>query len=143
MSKHKEFPRNNVSYNFKLFSFNIYSCFCLFHYSLKIATTLCCPPETITTLWTGYTPIQNKVSFFKKSGKNRTKKKKVATLEFPGGPVVKTHEHVFIYVCVCSCMCVCMYICMYVYICSFPGGSDSRLCFEEIFISFNAGLSRD
>ena len=40
--------------------------------------------------------------------KNRTKKKKVATIQFPGGPVVKTQEHVFIYVCV--------YICMHVYI---------------------------
>ena len=47
--------------------------------------------------------------------KNRTKKKKVATLEFPGGPVVKTHEHVFIYVCVCVCVCVCIYVCMCIY----------------------------
>ena len=39
-------------------------------------------------------------------------KKKVATIEFPGGPVVKTHEHVFI--CVCVCVCVCVYVCMYV-----------------------------
>ena len=41
-----------------LFSFNICSCFCLFHYSLKIATTLCCPLETITTLLTGYQSVQ-------------------------------------------------------------------------------------
>ena len=41
-----------------LFSFNICSCFCLLHYSLKIATTLCCPPGTITTLLTGYQSVQ-------------------------------------------------------------------------------------
>ena len=41
-----------------LFSFNICSCFCLFRYSLKIARTLCCPPETITTLLTGYQSVQ-------------------------------------------------------------------------------------
>ena len=36
--------------------------------------------------------------------KNRTKKRKVATIEFPGGPVVKIQEHVFICVCVCVCV---------------------------------------
>ena len=71
--------------------------------------------------------------------KNRTKKKKVATIEFPGGPVVKIQEHVFICVCVCVCVCVCMCVCVCV---GFPDGPDSRLCLENIFISFNASLSR-
>ena len=29
-------------------------------YSVKMIESLCCPPETITTLLIGYTPIQNK-----------------------------------------------------------------------------------
>ena len=29
-----------------------------------MAESLCCPPETITTLLIGYTPIQNKKFFF-------------------------------------------------------------------------------
>ena len=29
-------------------------------YSMCMAESLCCPPETITTLLIGYTPIQNK-----------------------------------------------------------------------------------
>ena len=32
---------------------------------MHTAESLCCPPETITTLLTGYTPIQNK-KFFKR-----------------------------------------------------------------------------
>ena len=43
------------------------------------------------------------------------KKEKVATLEFPGGPVVKSHEHLFIYVCVCVCVSVYMFVCMCIY----------------------------
>ena len=33
-----------------------------------------------------------------------------------------------------------MYVCVYIW--GFPGGPDSRLCLENIFISFNASLSR-
>ena len=40
--------------------------------------------------------------------KKELEKQKVPTIEFPGGPVVKTQEHVFTYMCI--------YICMYVYI---------------------------
>ena len=40
---------------------------------IYMAESLCCPPEIITTLLAGYTPVQNK-----KFG------------DLPGGPVVKT-----------------------------------------------------
>ena len=49
--------------------------------------------------------------------KNRTKKRKVATIEFPGGPVVKIQEHVFIYIYICVCVCVCMCMCVCVCVC--------------------------
>ena len=40
----------------------------------------------------------------------KKKKNKVATIEFPGGPVVKIQEHVFIYRCIYICIYVCVYI---------------------------------
>ena len=30
------------------------------HVYVRVAESLCCPPETITTLLIGYTPLQNK-----------------------------------------------------------------------------------
>ena len=36
------------------------------HLYIYMAESLCCSPETIVTLLTGYTPIQNK-KFFKKN----------------------------------------------------------------------------
>ena len=39
-------------------------------YCICVAESLCCPPETITALLTGSTPIQNKKFFFFLSSKN-------------------------------------------------------------------------
>ena len=56
------------------------------------------------------------------------KKKKVAAIEFPSGPVVKTHEHVFIYMCVYVCVYIYIhiyaYIYVYVYVCMYIYGAS-------------------
>ena len=74
------------------------------------------------------------------------KKQKVAAIEFPGGPVVKTHEHVFIYMCVYTHTHIYAYIYVYVYLCMYIYGASLVAqtvdCALKTFISFNAGLSR-
>ena len=41
---------------------------------VRMAESLCCSPETVTTLLTGYTPIQNKV-------KKKTKQTEIGSLQ--------------------------------------------------------------